>query len=358
MVGFYRFFLAALVLYSHLNYAPWSVAGYRINQGVYAVFCFYLISGYFTALIYHRFDGQGHTFKFYIDRFLRIMPTFWAVIFSAAAISLIRHEPSLGASYADSREFETWFRAALQPLNGILAYFFRGDFPYGYFFAFTPVASLALEVQYFALFPLLARMRSKWVVLLIVVITGLLINALFTRSPDVIENYTYRYLIGVLPTFLLGFLYYQHRHGPSPLPWWCRFECLGTVVGLTLLLSAALIRPPAAHWLAEMAFAMMTCPWLLMLAMRKSSSKLDHLAGYLSYGIFLVHIPVIRFGHLKGDSGLEFVVALAVATAISLVIHWMVEKPVLRWRHRRADHAPLRPDAGTGRLGAQATHSA
>jgi peptidoglycan/LPS O-acetylase OafA/YrhL len=127
------------------------------------------------------------------------------------------------------------------------------------------------------------------------------------------------------------------------MPWWCRFEFLGTVVGFTLLLSAALIRPPAAPWLAEMAFAMMTCPWLLMLAMRKSSSKLDHLAGYLSYGIFLVHIPVIRFAHFKGESALQFVIALAAATAISFVIHWVVEKPILRWRHRRADHAPMAP---------------
>jgi hypothetical protein len=46
MVGYLRLILAALVVYSHLNFAPWLLIGVHINQGVFAVFSFYLISGF------------------------------------------------------------------------------------------------------------------------------------------------------------------------------------------------------------------------------------------------------------------------------------------------------------------------
>lgn len=337
MVGFYRFFLASLVLYSHLNYPYWQVASFGINQGVYAVFCFYVISGYFTALIYDRFQGDGRTLRFYVDRLLRIMPTFWAVMLLVGVIGLFWYEPSLGTSEADYRRPSSWFSAALQPLNGILAFFFRGDFPYGPFASFTPVASLALEVQFFALFPLLVRMRVKWLVAAIVVIASFVIHAALSGNPDRLENYTYRYLFGVLPTFLLGFLFHQYRHSKRSLAWCCRCEVVGPAIGVSYLVTLWLAPLPSGAWLGEMGLALITCPWLLRIALRTSSSKLDHLAGYLSYGIFLVHIPVIRFGQLKADTGLEFLIALVVATAVALLIHWVVEKPVLRWRHRNVD---------------------
>jgi peptidoglycan/LPS O-acetylase OafA/YrhL len=72
MIGYLRYVLAALVLYSHLNFPYWSIFGVKINQGVAAVFCFYLLSGFFSAVIVDRYCGEHRLRNYYIDRTLRI----------------------------------------------------------------------------------------------------------------------------------------------------------------------------------------------------------------------------------------------------------------------------------------------
>src|SRR3546814_1030943 len=73
---------------------------------------------------------------------------------------------------------------------------------------------------------------------------------------------------------------------------------------------------------------------LLMLALRVKPSKMDTLAGYLAYGVFLVHLPVIRILHLEERNHLHFLIALVLATLISLALHFAAERWVTRLRHR------------------------
>jgi len=334
MIGYLRFVLASLVLYSHLNYPVWHILDIRINQGVYAVFCFYLISGFFTAVIYDRYHGDGRVLKYYLDRFLRIMPTFLVVMLVVIILNLVWYEPTLKASPSDYKTPLYWFWGFIQPLNGIIAFFYRGDFPYGPFFAFTPVASLALEVQYFSIFPFIARARAIWIVVMMIIASALIINATSEANPDLLENYTYRYLIGVLPLFLLGFLFYKHIQSPSPK--WIRFEIFGPLLGVVFFGALLFYKPSSTVWLGEMALAMITCPVLMKLCMKVKSHKMDQLAGYVSYGVFLVHIPVLRFFHLKGNDYGEFIIALVMATAVSFLIHYIIENPVLQLRHKMA----------------------
>lgn len=335
MVGYLRFVLASLVVYSHLNYELWDIGVARVNQGVYAVFCFYLISGFFTAVIYDRFTGRDHLLQFYADRLLRILPTFWTVMLVVVLLNVfVHHEPGLGATPADYREPRHWLLGFLQPLNAVLAFLNHGDYPYGPFFGFTPVATLALEVQYFLIAPLFFRMRPWSIALLIVAITIHTAYIATTGNARDLENQTYRDLGGVLPVFLLGFLFYRHLQ--APVSWWQRFEWLGLATGGIFLGVLLFARPSSTQWLGELALALITCPWMLKLAMKRRSSRLDHLAGYLSYGVFLSHIAVLRYLKLEGQSHLQFVVAVLVATMAAVAIHYVVERPVLRWRHAMA----------------------
>lgn len=75
--------------------------------------------------------------------------------------------------------------------------------------------------------------------------------------------------------------------------------------------------------------------------MRFKPTKLDQLAGYVSYGIFLTHIPVMNFFHINRDGhnrffdgALDFVLVLLVATLISVLIFYFVEKPIIKLRHK------------------------
>lgn len=74
MLGSYRLFLAVMVVVGHLAGVP--------KIGGYAVFGFYLISGYLMTLVIQRAYGYGVVgFAYYaLNRFLRIYPAYWVSI--------------------------------------------------------------------------------------------------------------------------------------------------------------------------------------------------------------------------------------------------------------------------------------
>ncbi len=81
MFGTYRTFLALMVVAFHLGGIP--------NIGPYAVFGFYILSGYLMTLVIQT--NYGYTipgvYKYALNRFLRIYPIYWvSIIFSAALI--------------------------------------------------------------------------------------------------------------------------------------------------------------------------------------------------------------------------------------------------------------------------------
>ena len=83
MFGFFRTLLALLVVIGHLH-GPSQI-------GTYAVFGFYILSGYLMTTIMHerygyKFSGQV---KFAINRFLRIFPTYWVAILISIICLLI-----------------------------------------------------------------------------------------------------------------------------------------------------------------------------------------------------------------------------------------------------------------------------
>lgn len=77
MFGYLRFFLAYLVLLSHID-----IRFNGLNIGVFAVVIFYILAGYVVSHLY--FDvlpkTRNRMFLFYKDRFLRIFPLYIYVI--------------------------------------------------------------------------------------------------------------------------------------------------------------------------------------------------------------------------------------------------------------------------------------
>ncbi len=334
MIGTYRFFLASLVVYSHINLPHWGIEGFKINQGVYAVFCFYIISGFFTALICDRFeDNMRGARNFYFDRLLRLMPVFWAIMSIAILITLIKPNIYPHQSPGDFFNLTDLIHAALQPISNVVAYFLGGDFAMGRWFIIPPVASLAIEIQFFFIFPFLRNLSIKNLSLLI--LPGVL-WVLYASSlgGDFLESATYRHLLGTLPLFIVGFMFYleivkniEHK--------WLRFDYISYAIGICYLIAAFAFRPEPIAWLEEAAIAFLTCPIFFRLSMKIKSSNIDHLLGYLAYGIFLAHIPIIKFFNLD-VSYLSFLYAMILATLVALIVHYSIEKPVLKIRHNRS----------------------
>lgn len=341
MVGYFRFFLASLVLYSHINFPSWDFVLFKINQGVFAVFCFYIISGYFTALIYDRFTGPNRILKFYSDRIFRVMPAFITVMVVVILLNIVMYEPLFGIKFSEYKKFSNFVLGILQPLNGIITFLFN-DFSMGPYFIFTPVYTLALEVKYFTIFPFFAESKKKYVVFVIAIGIGLVLNSSFKSNPDIMESYTYRYLIGTLPLFLIGYLSFYFKECSIPKAKY--YKTIVFFIGTTLLGRLILKETAGTSWLGEMGLAFMLCPFLLETLMKFKPSKGDQIFGYISYGIFLTHLPVLNFLHIQrtGFSSFmigypSFLLALFTSSLISLIIYFFIEKPIIRLRHRHAN---------------------
>ena len=84
MLGIYRYILALAVVASHV----WSETTFF--WGLYAVFCFYLSSGYLMSLVLNEvYVKHKDTVKYIANRALRIYPPYWAVLALTFLVSQI-----------------------------------------------------------------------------------------------------------------------------------------------------------------------------------------------------------------------------------------------------------------------------
>jgi len=133
MFGMYRLFLALLVVFFHL--------GGLLSAGTYAVFGFYILSGYLMTLIMQSSYGYNVSgiVKYSVNRFLRIFPLYWVSILLTLVLIILAGE-----------EFTSSYHLAMS-LPETVADIFRNVF---LFFPFREVPRLtppawALTVEIF-----------------------------------------------------------------------------------------------------------------------------------------------------------------------------------------------------------------
>src|SRR5215469_18101729 len=74
-MGVLRLLLAIAVVLAHIQGCRYAMTG-----GVTSVQCFYIISGFFIAMILtEKYNRPEDVSLFYSNRFLRIYPVYWAV---------------------------------------------------------------------------------------------------------------------------------------------------------------------------------------------------------------------------------------------------------------------------------------
>lgn len=85
-MGILRTFLAIAVVIYH----SFTFFGFRLCGGQLAVEAFFMISGFYMALILNeKYVGEGYYKKFIIGRFYRIFPVYWVVLLMAITLSII-----------------------------------------------------------------------------------------------------------------------------------------------------------------------------------------------------------------------------------------------------------------------------
>jgi len=331
MFGFYRTFLALMVVALHIGGIPW--------VGGYAVYAFYTLSGYLMTLIMQRtygYDAQG-VGKYVLNRFLRIYPLYWvAGLFTLALIYW------LGEAYtSDFIKYMLYPMTLSDIIKNIFLLFPTVDTTR----LVPPAWALTVELCFYVLIALGLSKHAKiamiWLVLSMVY-HGIAWFAGWDRY--------YSVFAASLP-FAFGSVLYFYRDKVLQ-------KCFGSTQGLSPYLPLLLLVLMAINWYIgflltrshELFFytnIVLCALMLVVLSNYKSlpwlSKKVDAYWGDFSYPIYLVHYQVaLLVMYMAQQSGLDIsqpsITLMWLTIPAVFVAAWLlmllVERPIERLRTR------------------------
>jgi len=329
--GFYRTFLAVMVVALHIGGIPW--------LGGYAVFAFYMLSGYLMTMIMQRTYGYtaAGVGKYLLNRFLRIYPLYWL----AGVITLVLLY-SLGEVYVSA-----YHKAMLYPTawTDIIKNVFL-LFPNLETVRLVPPAwALTVELCFYVLIALGLSKHAK------VALTWLIVSVVY----HVVAWFTgwdrYFSVFAASLPFALGSVLYFYRDKVLQ-------KLLGDTRNLSPYLPLLLLFLMAINWHIgflltrshELFFytnIVLCALMLVVLSSYKSlpwlSKKADVYWGDFSYPIYLIHyqvaLVVLYIAQQSGlmlqrpDILLMWLTIPAAFLAAWLLMVW-VERPIERLRSR------------------------
>ena len=322
MFGTYRFLLACLVLVTHL-------AGVR-GAGAYAVFGFYLLSGYLMTLVLNeRYGFSPNGFGRYVaNRALRIYPPYLAIL--GFGVATIWFAPEVAARLRSTMilpdSADLWIR-------NIVIFGIGWDGPSR---IIPPVWSLEAElILYLAMG--LGLSRSKRIAafwwLASVGYTAFLILS------DAPWDARYYPATAASLAFATGANLYFHRD--RVVAWIPEKAAIPLVVGFGLhALVASHIWPSfrMEGFYFSLVFGVCTQAALIPWSSRELDARwrtIDGVLGDLAYPVFLVHFHAGILGALvfapgsgRVSSIASLILSVALALLVSFAVHQGVERPI------------------------------
>ncbi len=316
MHGYVRFFLSILVVLSHLGHPG------ALNVGVSAVVVFYMLSGYVVTHLIHKYFPAGRLKAFYLERFLRIYPTYVLFLLLVSIFLL-----TTGFGSPNLTPLKVFANLTIIPLN---YYMFMDVGVIRDLAVLPPSWSLGAEIQAYIVLPLIIRsLTVKWAV-------GLSSLSIFSAAAlgmlDA-DVWGYRLLPGILFMFLTGAALCKTIKTPNLADTFDRrfpIICWGWLLVLLLGLVVTYRLHPFSG--ATILGFLVGLPIVIFTS--KSSIRLpfDSILGQLSYGVFLIHMPVSwAFEHfLKGaiNSKEALLFVMWVSILLSATITLTVEKKI------------------------------
>lgn len=356
-MGMVRVALAVAVLLSHLPQAT-----YKFLSGGLAVQSFFVISGFYMALV---LDGKYRDVGlFYSNRLLRLFPTY-GVMLVIGAIALF----GLNASVTGSQEIMATI--AQNPLSVVilvienlvlvgqdLLFWFTIDQNGALVFdayaepsdtnligwqgLLVPQAwSLSTELMFYAVAPFLARLDWRWVAALAVASIGLRLAGHWMDVDYLL--WQGRFFPTALFLFLLGMLGYRALPVVAKLPKAIGWAAAAILLAYIVVYPWLPMEPLPSRWVTY-ALVALTVPWIFHAF---KDNALDRWIGDLSYPVYLSQLIVIGLV-MTFEPPFGLWVAIAGTFAISALILVFVEHPVDRWRQGRfeAQRATSPPQTG------------
>jgi peptidoglycan/LPS O-acetylase OafA/YrhL len=356
-MGVLRLLLALVVVIAHSG----AVFGFAPLSGVLAVQTFFMISGfYMTMILTEKYHGPGSYRLFISNRFLRIYPTYWAVLLFAFAVNAIIYLV-IGVGPLEAPQKTGVAGLLLLSFSNLFIFgqdllMYLGTLPKGalfftanvhntspqlWTFLFIPPAwSLSLELMFYVTAPLLVRRATGLLVALIALSTALR-AALYFKLHLTNDPWTNRFFPTEIAFFLAGTMAYRIylRVQASNLlrQYWptitaAFFACFLAYQYLPSHEITGLPIKQTAYYLIAWA----AIPFIFVFSKK---SKIDRFIGELSFPVYLIHYPMLKLllmllHHLRLDNLLPAVEIITSLTA-AVVVTRLLTIPLEKLRQRR-----------------------
>lgn len=352
-MGTLRFLLATSVVLVHAG-APVSMSGFG---GANSVEVFFFISGFLIASVLTK--EYSSTRIFYFNRFLRIFPTYWLVLFltfifyfcnlNTSAQNPIKEISQLPIGIALSSIFMNLFifgsdilcfiKISSSGLNGIVdssSNIVTGT----QYLIISPVWTLSLELIFYIFAPFLIKYSTRSLILIIVpliLIRGTAFTFGFNDDP-----WNYRFFPFELPIFMLGILTFRFSQNIDKVfnnPRFFRFLSNPLILIIYFIIfgyiRSSLNIPRYLELLLLLSLS-------FFVVCRKYTSKTDSVLANLSFPMYIIHYPLISFFKIYGDnlnfyspfSKSEQIILLLLMTIFVSFIMYKVVEPIEKIRKR------------------------
>lgn len=368
-MGLYRAILALSVLLAHAG----GIYGYFIIDGVVAVKCFLIMSGFYMALILNeKYTSKKSTlFLFYTNRIYRIMPLYIFFLLISILVPFICLKfDKFPLQTAILDRFSDYYHV-LDPTTFIYIIFsnifvvgreigaFLGINLYDgtmYFtssvmeiggpcvnsFMFIPQAwTLSVEFYFYLLAPFIIKLKSRYIALLILLSFFIRFVLYYSGYNNLIWSTTF--FPSEIGLFLLGYISYRifiFLNNNNLLINKASIVFSTIIFGLTifypLLPRNALV--PYFFKNNEIIIYLIFTIGLPFLFHQSKFSRIDRFLGELSYPIFLSHLFIIPFfGPLfqGGKSAIDIILIICITIALSSLSVIFIQKHVDHYRQNR-----------------------
>lgn len=327
MFGLFRLCLAQMVVVSHLY------TGVGQWHGPYAVFAFYLLSGYLmTAGLreVYGFAWRGIG-EFWAHRLLRIFPVYLVVlVLSGAALWLWPEQArQLGSVYRLPETFVDWWRnLTLVDLRSTNAFV-------------VPAAwSLELEWIFYLAMPLLLS-RTRLIVWLW--FGASLSYTLLLLYTDAAFQLRYYSALAVALPFSIGALFSYGRDQLPRLPRAVAVAAVLLFIGHSAFADRLWANPFREGLYVSLLLASVVLWALAGVKLDKASRwrRIDQLCGGISYPIFLAQwlcaLLMVTIGWATPNEvdGNLLWRSLPAIYLLGLILYFAVDAPIEKWRHKR-----------------------
>ena len=367
-MGLLRILLAISVLTAHIHGK--SILGFRLVHGDLAVQSFFMISGFYMALVLNQKYRPGEYWVFLQQRWLRLMPVYWILLALniVTAIFFVSRLPV-------QRAYAGWLYHGHVPDATALAWFvFENIFIVGYEFLSCAAVNVGTGAVYFPAQPGLERLPALDYTIIGPAWSLSLEMMFYVLAPYLVRR-PWRVQLGLVTASTLlrwGCNWYFHFTSPyfvdSCFPFELAFFLSGSLAyQVYLRTSDAILRGSGrwqwARWIFYaiviaysrlpgpdiLHYRFFVCAMFIMLPVLFTLTKntaWDRFTGELSYSFYLGHPLIIVLTSAlimrlpENRWGIAYLLA---CLCFSYLIYRFVESKIDRWRESLLERRPRVP---------------